>query len=211
MNPRRFDMALYASCAVLMGAFTYEVWAPLGEFTLPAAVLPERPPLPTVTPFNPPPQSSFAAIDARPIFSPARKPIESTAVAGTGIAAAPPDVMLIGVILDGKTQLALLKREGAPFAESTAVGGSVDGWEVTEITPDHVVLRSGAQDFVLSMDGKRKSVPSSPNALQPGVQPGPAVPAPLGRQPAKPRAPTVSNDQDSGASDQQHSETVGAQ
>jgi hypothetical protein len=211
MNMRRLDLGLYASCAVLVGAFTYEVWAPLGEFTLPTAALPERPSLPTISPFNPPPQSSFAAIDARPIFSPARKPIESTAVAGTSSAATPPDVALIGVILDGKTQLALLKREGAPFAESTAVGASVDGWEVTEITPDHVVLRSGAQEFVLSMDGKRKSQPSTPSARPSGAQSGPAMAAPFGRQPVKPRTPALPDDQNVGASDQQHSETVGAQ
>jgi hypothetical protein len=202
-SARRLDVVLYATCSVLAGGFSYEVWAPLGEPTVPVVAVPERPALATIAPFNPPPQSSFSAIDARPIFSPARKPIESTAVTGNSTTAAPPDVVLIGVILDGKTQLALLKREGAPFAESTGVGATVDGWEITEIGPNHVVMRSGAQDFVLSMDGKRKTQPSQPEVPS-AKQPGAVMSAPFARQPT-PR------DQVPGAGEPQHPETTGEQ
>lgn len=209
MNMGRLDRGLYATCLILVGAFTYEVSAPFGDVKLPAVTLPQRPPQASVTPFTPPPQSRFAAIDARPIFSPARKPIESMAVAGTSATATPPDVALVGVILDGKTQLALLKREGAPFAESAAIGSSFDSWEVTEITPDHVVLHSGSQEFVLSLDGKRKNQSSSSIVPPSGAQPSPAMSV-FGRQPVKPKMPVIPNNRDTGTSNQQNTESAGA-
>jgi hypothetical protein len=216
IQANRFDIALTATCCILAGIFAYEVLAPLGEFTLPAVSVPDRPPLPTVAPFNPPPQSAFAAIDARPIFNPTRKPVESTAVAGGTTATAPPDVALVGVIIDSKTQMALVKREGAPFSESVLLGASLDGWEVTEITADHVTLRSGGQELNLRMDARRRiqaSQPGQPSnaTAQPATQPGMTMPS-RGR-PARPQSGTTQAPPSDDGSDgnPQHTGTAGAQ
>jgi len=202
---RQWDIALAVICCLLIGALAYEIWAPMGDFDVPAVTVPERPPLPAITPFNPPPQSSFAAIDAKPIFNPARKPVESTAVPGSPTTVTPPEAVLIGVIMDGETQLALVKREGAPFAESLALGAVLDGWEVTEIAADHVLLRSGTQELALSMDGKRKNQPvQTRSPTRPAVTPpNPVMPMPFSRP--KPELPQsrYQSGQDNGDNSQQ--------
>ncbi len=211
---RRLDIGLTLVSALLASALAYVIWAPLGAFDPPAVTVSDLPQPPAIIPFNPPPQAAFAAIDARPIFNPTRKPVEATAVAGNSTAAAPPDVVLVGVIIDPKNQLALVKREGAPFAESLALGASLDGWEVTEIAPDHVTLRSAAQEFVLGLDGKRKSQPGPPGSpLTPSAgTAGPTMPTPFAKTTAKPKLPATQTEpaQDGGNDDQQKAVT-GAQ
>lgn len=158
----RTDIVLGAVICILAGLIAYENMAPLPAFDLPNVSAPLPPPIPDVRPYIAPPQAQFAAIDARPIFNPLRQPVESTAAAGSKVSAKPPEAALVGIILDSKNQLALIKAAGAPFATSVSVGGSVEGWEITEIAPDHVVLRSGAQEYTLRMDAKRAQQPSVP-------------------------------------------------
>lgn len=212
---RRWDIGLTLVSALLASTLAYEIWAPLGDFDPPAVAVPDQPPPPATIPFNPPPQATFAAIDARPIFNPTRKPVEATAVAGNSTAAAPPDVVLVGVIIDPKNQLALVKREGAPFAESLALGASLDGWEVTEIAADHVTLRSAAQEFVLGLDGKRKSQPNQPGSAMapPGGAAGPTMPTPFAGTRTRPKAPATETPPapTDGDDDQQQKAMTGAQ
>lgn len=161
MRLYRADLILAGLCLVSAGLFLHQSLAPLSEFELPDMPAPVPRAVAEVQTFLAPPQASFAAIDARPIFNPARTPIESTATVGGNETLAPPTAVLVGVILDPKNQLALLKNEGAPFASGVGVGGSVEGWQVVEIGPDYVQLRAGAREYTLRMIGKRFSQPSA--------------------------------------------------
>lgn len=163
MRVYRVDLILAGLCLISGGLFLRQSLAPLPAFELPDVPASAPRTVADVQTFLAPPEASFAAIDARPIFNPARTPIESTATAGGSETLAPPSVVLVGVILDPKNELALLKNEGAPFASSVGLGGSVEGWQVVEIGPDYVQLRAGARDYTLRMIGRRFS---QPNAAQ---------------------------------------------
>ena len=170
---QRTDLVLGAMTCVLAAILGYEYTAPLPVFDLPHVSAPPPSPIPDVRPYTAPPQAQFSAIDARPIFNPLREPVESTATAGNKVSAKPPEAVLVGIILDSKNQLALIKTEGAPFATSVGVGGAVEGWEIAEIAPDHVVLKAGAQEYTMRMDAKRTQQSSMPAAA--GVNRVPAA------------------------------------
>ncbi len=175
------QLGLGGLCVVLTIAFAYLCTAPLPAFDPPAMQLAARKPPSEITPFMAPPQAAFAAIDARPMFNPARRPITPSALPGNASSGPPPapDITLIGVILDGKTQLAMVKGQGAPFATSVGVGESIGGWQVAEISPDHVSLRAGVYEHTLRMDDKRQALPSLPVTSQPFGAAQPVQRAPL--------------------------------
>jgi hypothetical protein len=210
VSGRRLDFGLALACILSAAGLIYEIGAPLAAFDLPPVTPPDLPPSPTIVAFNPPPQASFAVIDARPIFNPTRQPVEATALPGNATATTPPDVVLVGVIIDAKNQLALVKREGAPFAQSVVLGASLDGWDITEIAADHVTMHAGAQEFVLGLDGKRKSQPGAPQSSQANV-PGTPITSPFVRTPAKPKTAPPQATLDSGNDDQQQKANMGAQ
>jgi hypothetical protein len=161
------EIGLIGLCTALAALFVYECVAPLPPFDTPEVRLPPIKTAADVSPYAPPPQASFAEIDARPLFNPLRIPVEASAVPGTASSAQlpPPEVTLIGVILDGSNRLALVKAPGAPFATSVAVGGTVAGWEVSEIGPDKAVLHAGTREYQLRLDDKRQAQPSQPPAM----------------------------------------------
>ena len=76
---------------------------------------------------------------------------------GSAVPPLPSNVSLVGVIIDGDRQLALIKTQGAPFAESLRVGAVIDGWKVTEIAPDKVVLRAGTAEQILGIGDQRSN------------------------------------------------------
>src|SRR5215469_11534314 len=91
---------LASASLLLLGGIAYETFAPLDP------VVVELPPLPKHTApaapariYIPPPESDFADIDARPIFSAGRKPLpDSTQPSATTSASS--DFTLVGVIMD---------------------------------------------------------------------------------------------------------------
>lgn len=191
-----WELALSGLCIVLGGAILYECAAPLQAFTPPALELKKHQAVATTAFFSPPSEASFAAIDARPLFSPTRKPIDvpqaAGGPAGSGPSAPPPllNVVLVGVILDGEKQLALVKVQGAPFAASLKVGATLDGWQVKEIASDKVVFHAGTAEQVLGLGDQRASQ-SQPaqTGMRSGIAPPSAPQAAIGPQP-KPVLPT---------------------
>lgn len=162
-RPAAFTLG--ALCSVLGALFVYACVAPLPVFDLPAIHLPQQSAPSETAPFVPPPLASFAAINARPLFSPARQRIApSDAPAKTAAPPPLPAASLVGVILDTDNKLALLKSQGAPFAASIPVGGMLGAWQVTEITADHVVLRAGTFEHVLRMNDARRGPGAMPPA-----------------------------------------------
>ena len=168
----RLRAAFGAFCALLAATLGYECFYPIPDLETPSIHLaPSSPEPAAVQPaFRMPPPSSFAAIDARPIFDPSRRPVpgppEQSSADGSGAGALPP-MALIGIIIDRQTRLALIKLAQAPQALSYAVGSSLAGWQIVAIEADKVVLRAhGAADQIVRMTGKsRTPVPQPGNGL----------------------------------------------
>lgn len=152
----RAQVALAMLCLVLASLLAYETNAAPAAPDVPAARW-QSPPAPAQLPIAPPlpPSQSFASIDARPLFNPARTPVASVDPAAKIVVPPPTDVSLIGVIIDGERRLALLRTPASPLEVSVAVGDSVSGWQVATIAPDHVVLHSGTTDFTVNLNSGR--------------------------------------------------------
>lgn len=174
-------VGLAGVCAFLLAVLIVEITTPISPYVAPAYTLPKRTP-PYVSDFySPPSEASFGELEQRPIFSSSRKVFETdSAIGPAGSAVTPPlqNATLIGVIREGKTQLALIRIQGAPFAASVAVGEEIQGWRVTEVTADRAILQAGTSQTVLTLGGPR--APSSPQGATPpanantGMQPYPA-------------------------------------
>ena len=147
---RALPTGLLALAGVLGVVILYQAAAPVAPVAAPPAAA--RPLLRDAElPDAVPPVQSFADINARMAFDPARQPAEEPRVAGPA-SAAPPDIALVGVAVGARASVALLKRAGAP-AISVHAGQTVDGWQVAQIGPDFVVFRSGASDFTVRIRG----------------------------------------------------------
>jgi general secretion pathway protein N len=167
----RSQIMLGILCLVLLTALAYESGLAPAAADVPAVRRQARDtaaPLALAPP--PPPIESFAVIDDRPLFNPSRKPVAAPAAAALAAAPPPPpsDVVLIGIIIDGVQRLALLHTPASPLSISATVGATVGGWRIAAIEPDHIVLRSGATEFLLNLNSSR---PAS-------AQPSPMAPPP---------------------------------
>jgi hypothetical protein len=132
-----------AASAMLTVALAYLIVVPLPELDPPSFQLkPKARPISGAVAVVTPPAEAFIEIATRPPFLPSRKGLVATA--SGDVPAAPPDVALVGIILDKDSSLALLKTAAVPLATAYRVGGSISGWQVTEISPDRVILSAGA-------------------------------------------------------------------
>lgn len=152
----RFVLAVL--CAALGAASVYEMTAPPPSYAVPAARM--RSTVAIGAPaaeFMPPPANAFAAVTERPLFDPARKKYVPPPSAASGKAAPPPppNLLLVGVIIDSERRLALMKGSEAALAMSYAVGERIDGWQVAEVDPDRVVLRTGTVEDDIRMDANK--------------------------------------------------------
>jgi len=172
------QLGLGSLCALLAASIVYELSAPLPEFSVLVNAKHARITMPDPpSAFSPPPAAAFAVINERPIFSPGRKPVAPKPV---GVAAAPPpppSAALVGVIMDSHNSLALVRTAASPLEVSVGLGGNIAGWQVTQIEPDRIVLRSGATDDVIKLESNRASDKKVGSAQQPqqpmtsGLQP----------------------------------------
>ncbi len=153
--PRPLETSVAALCAVLFGLVLYQNWAAMPAFDPPPMTLTPRPVHEASAYFAPPSEAAFDIIDQHPIFSATRKPVEvpSNASSAAAVVIAPPNATLVGIIADDQTKLALVKSPGLPFSTSLGIGAMLDGWQVTEITNDHVTLRTGGRQYVLTLYG----------------------------------------------------------
>ncbi len=120
-----------------------------------------------------PPPSDFAVVEQRLLFNPVRQAPEPAKKKAEPQAAPPPaTATLTGVILSGANRLAILRQTGSQLGTDVSVGGSLQGWTVAEIEPDHLLLRSGSfqQEIRLQSPTSNASGAMSaatPNMLQP--------------------------------------------
>jgi hypothetical protein len=199
----RFRSVLLLSllCA-LLGAIVYEeVEHPSSPQIEVAASAPvDLPPLPPEPQFTMPPESSFAVVLERPVFSPTRRPQQ----AGNARAAPAPsvDFTLIGVVITGGERYALVKPSNGDALERLSEGDELAGWSAVSIGSDRVLFRRGTVQKEIVLDYKAPAPPGGPRtkrklanaSAQPGQPPaqpadGQPQPAPEGG-PVEPPAPT---------------------
>jgi hypothetical protein len=145
-------------CAGLAAALLYFVLAPLPDLEIPQVPLErKRPvtleamPIATVSP------EAFADINARPMFSPDRKATAEPNAA----AATPPNVALVGVIMDARDRMALIRTPASPLALAFRLDADISGWRVTEIAADHIVLSLGASRDEIRLEDNHAPVPAN--------------------------------------------------
>jgi hypothetical protein len=164
-------LALGGLNAALAAAFFYLVFADLPDITPPQVRLAQRHRTAiSVPPVVLPPLARFAEIGERPLFNPGRKPVASPAVTPTSNI--PPDVTLVGIILDSQDRLALVRTPAQPFASALRLGATLSGWQLTEIAPDRIVLSAGAARDEIRLDANR--APNSPSSIPNGNDAGTA-------------------------------------
>ncbi|MGA9422314.1 MAG: hypothetical protein WBW61_08110 [Rhodanobacteraceae bacterium] len=103
--------------------------------------------------FKLPAASSFAAIEARPLFNDDRKPTpldESDDATDEAATASPLNVTLTGVIVTPKVRIALVRDNVRNQSLALKVGMPLEGdqasWILTEIKPRSAVFRSAADE-----------------------------------------------------------------
>jgi general secretion pathway protein N len=148
-------------------------------------------------PVNLPPESTFAEIEARPLFNEDRKPSPLDAAGGeAGPPPSPLNIALTGVILDdaNHVRIAMLQDKTRNQAIALKVGMPLEGeqasWTLVEVKPRGAVFRSAANET--------SEVELETSVVQPPNRPAarPANP-PAGSPPAG--APPSDKGQDSSA------------
>jgi hypothetical protein len=96
------------------------------------------------------PLSDFAEIVARPLFTASRRPYvppEPTPVRAEPAPAEPnrppPNVRLIGVVIDAGKKRALLRTPEQPRGRWVEEGETVEGWQVLSVQADAAILALG--------------------------------------------------------------------
>jgi hypothetical protein len=162
------QIALAGLCASLVTLLVYISVTPLPEFVAPTVQLPLRQHL-TIheASYAIPPPDMFAEIDARPMFRPSRQPIAEPAEAQANLK--PPDVTLVGIILDPWEKIALLRIQASPLAVAFRLGATIAGWQLSEIAADKIVLSNGTSNDEIRLDAHQAQT-INPVAAQQAAQ-----------------------------------------
>ncbi len=137
------------------------------------------------------PEESYVDLVARPLFIKGRRPVAETKLETAQAAAKSEsfDWQLDGIYSTKTTVSALFSRSTAKVAKDNyrkiSVGDEIDGWKLTEIGKDKVVLKQGGKDKELllrkpkskqlSQQKPSREMPAAPNHAP---APPPAAPAP---------------------------------
>ena len=173
-NP--LQLALTGFCGALLLVLFYEIAAPISPYQSSSSGAFRIPSINFADSVAAPPTTTFADIDARPVFNPSRQAIASLA-GGTTAGSSASDLSLIGVIIDGTDRLALIRSTGAAFATGVKQGASIEGWTAVEVDADRVVLQSGVRKQELLLATNHGSAPATTNT-GPGAGSAPAFAAP---------------------------------
>ena len=133
------------------------------------------------------PEESYADLVARPLFIKGRKPVDEPRPEAELAAAAKTenfDWQLTGIYGTQKNVSALFSRNKSKVAKDNhrkiTVGDELDGWKLTEISKDKVMLKLGSDEKELPLRKlKLKALPQrvnnkAPSPVEPGAVPEPA-------------------------------------
>ena len=135
------------------------------------------------------PEENYTDLVARPLFVKGRKPVDEPAPEIMQAAAKPDsfDWQLTGIYSTGKTVSALFGRSKSKVAKDNhrriTAGDDLDGWKLTEINKDKVMLKQGSDEKELLLrKPKLKTLPQRQNNAIPTIPapfPGPGqIPVP---------------------------------
>jgi type II secretory pathway component PulC len=147
-------LSLVGVCGALAAAFLYFAFAPLPDPEPPQVTLPHKHKTILVAQsITMPPPTDFADLDTRPAFNPTRAPIATPQTMSSS--ETPPDVKVVGVIIDGENRIAMIRVPSSPLATAFRIGAAISGWRIAEIDPDRVVLTSGGLRDEIRLDANR--------------------------------------------------------
>jgi hypothetical protein len=158
--------------AVLAVDLLYQSAAPPREFhPTPSTIkFPSAAPA-THTGFVVPPAGEYSEIDERPIFSPQRKPMGSQLsdvdMSATGT---PSNLALVGIITGPDNRIAILKTAGSAATQNVSVGGTIEGWRVTRIESNYIVLHQDSSDQDVKLEMLFNTHTMNTPVAQPGAQ-----------------------------------------
>lgn len=87
-----------------------------------------------------PPVEMLTETRTRPLFSPDRKPVAAGTIVAQEAASGESDIELLGTLVSGNREQALLRVKQPASQEWLAVGAVAAGWRVIKITKDRVVI-----------------------------------------------------------------------
>jgi general secretion pathway protein N len=139
-----------------------------GELAQPAPRLPAHPPTPAASPsassaaaddrFTLPPLASLSAISDRPLFSLTRRPPEDQEKSLGQLAT----FILDGVRISPDGRAAIVIHGAPPTVAHVSEGQEIEGWSVSAILPDRIVLRHNGTEHELRLRDKgRANAPAS--------------------------------------------------
>jgi hypothetical protein len=101
--------------------------------------------------FSLPPRAEFSEFVERPLFLSERRPFIDPLDAEVAAPAPvkPLGLLLTGVIISPDERAALMERPGRRDIVRVAEGEVIDGWKVSSIGPDRVVLHNGEVEEIL--------------------------------------------------------------
>lgn len=102
---------------------------------------------PLANPVAAQPLDQLSAIVDRSLFSPSRRPPAAPqpvvqAPAASALPSPPPDVILLGVVMDGESARAIVRVGADKRLLRAQMGDEIDGWKVAQIDGRKVVLAS---------------------------------------------------------------------
>ena len=115
--------------------------------------------------FSLPPLQSFNAVTDRPLFAQNRRPPAQ----GSDDAGPWQSLVLAGIIISATSREALILHGKPQTAAHIAEGQDVEGWVVTSILPDRIVIRNGSSEHELKLLEKSGSDRAPPPP--PGIPP----------------------------------------
>jgi hypothetical protein len=155
---------------------------------------------PLANPVAAQPLEQLPAIVDRSLFSPSRRPPAAPppivqAPAASALPSAPPDIVLLGVVMDGQNARAVVRIGTDKRLLRAQMGDEIDGWKVAQIDGRKVVLASEDGRFATyrlfndergGADSNGGAAPYEPKKSQIQAGPTPAGGLELVQQ-AKPR------------------------
>jgi hypothetical protein len=106
-------------------------------------------------PFVLPPLESFSAITDRPLFTQSRRP--PAIQASTASVGAAASFVLAGIIISHESREVLIIHGKPPIMSHLQQGQAIEGWTVTAIDQDRVILGGGETRYELKLIGKSEA------------------------------------------------------
>lgn len=139
-----------------------------------------------------PPREAFTEYATRPLFVVSRRPSPPPPAAPP--AAKPPappppsppaipasNFVLMGIIVGAGAKVAVVKPPNAPAVVDVVEGQTINGWQITQILADRVIMKSSAthEEITFRKQSEKLGTPTPPQAAIKGtLPPSPLLPSP---------------------------------